>query len=389
MKILEFFAGYYNCTAANHKIRVVNFMIRRGIPYSEVRECDGAITFKVLKKDVKRNPEILEMCEDATEKGLHPAVKKSLSRPGLLIGIVIFAAALIISGMFVWDVSLATGGDENAERIIRVLEENGLKRGTLKKNIDKRKLENIVMLTCPDVAFVAVNMTGNGVTVVTDERVLKETEKINAPCDLVAAEDGYVIRYETYKGQPVCEAKTAVKRGDVLISGALETKHHGIEFVHSEGRVFALVKRSYLVQTTAGYTEKYYTGNEYKTVNVKLFSFELNVRNETLRENCEVFETEKQLSVLGIINLPVFIKTTVYREYAFASMKRSEEQVREELKRLSAEQFALLTENCDVVSSADTVYEKNGVWYLYSDVWCISDIAVKAPLHKVTEENGK
>ncbi len=389
MKITEYFAGYVICTAKNNKIRAVNLMNRRGIGYYGLYEKDGAVTFRIRRRDAKRNPDLISLCDNTLEAGFSVFLCKRMRRPGLIVGFLIFALVLFISGLFVWDVTLTTGGNENAERIMNVLKENGLKPGAVKSNIDKRKLENTVMLSCPDVSFISVNMTGNTVSVRTDERVIKEREENGGPCDLTAGEDGYVLRFETYKGQAVCEAGKAVKRGDVLISGLVETKHHGYETVRSSGKVFAVVKRSYLVKTSAEYKEKYYTGNEYESVDVSVFSNDFNVKRDGHGEYCDVFESTGQLSVRGLVYLPVYVKKTVFREYAYMTVKRNEEQIKEELKRLSKEQFTIVTEGCEVRSSTETVYEKNGVYYLYCDVWCVADIAKETPIRTNIEENRK
>ncbi len=389
MKITEYLLGYVVCCAGTDKIRALNYMNRRGIEYYDANEKDGALTFKIRRKDARKNPDLLKLCAKTYEKGLIHTLKKRITRPGLFIGLLLFAAVLFVSGLFIWDVTLTTGGCEDAARIIGVLEENGLRRGALKSDIDKKKLENIVMLSCPDVSYVSVNVTGNTASVRTDERVIKERADVDGPCDLVAKEDGYIIRYETYKGQAVCEAGKPVKQGDLLISGFVETKHHGYVKVHSSGKVYAVVKRSYLVKANAEYKEKYYNGNEYETVRVSVFSNEFTVKNGNHTDNCDVFESKKQVSVGGYVDLPIFINTTLFREYDYVTVERTDEQIKAELKRLSDEQFKTVTEGCEVRSSSETVYQKDGVYYLYCDVWCVADIAKESPIRPNITENKK
>ena len=389
MKIIEYFAGYYICEASKYGVRIINRMNRRGIKYYGLCSECGKVRFCIIKRTAKKNKDIIRLCDKTAEKGFSVDLKEKIKRPGLFIGAAICIFTLLFSGLFVWDVTLDTSGGENAERIMRVLTENGLKRGALKASVDRKRLENLVMLSCPDVSYIAINLTGNDVNVRTDERVIKQTSDNNAPCDLTAKEDGFIIRYETYKGRPVCETENVVKRGDVLITGLVETKHHGIERVHSSGRVFALVKRSYLVSVPAEYYEKTYTGNEYKTVTLKVFSLDLTVKNDIRKENCDIFESTDRVSVAGAVDLPIFVQTTLYREYKNIKIRRTEEQIKKELERLSAEQFELITDGCEVQMSDETVYEKNGVYYLYCDVWCVADIATESPISEKTEENRK
>ena len=62
MKITEYLLGYVVFYAEADKIRALNYMNRRGIEYYDAKEKDGVLTFKILKKDAKKNPGLSELC---------------------------------------------------------------------------------------------------------------------------------------------------------------------------------------------------------------------------------------------------------------------------------------------------------------------------------------
>ena len=77
-----------------------------------------------------------------------------------------------------------------------------------------------------------------------------------------------------------------VKKGDILISGVLDSKSEGVRFVRADGIVKAYVKKNIYIKLPMKETVKHYTGVLYRDINIKFFSKNINIfkkyRNQTI-----------------------------------------------------------------------------------------------------------
>lgn len=375
LKITEYFAGTVKMFAPKeNKNKALSYMQNSNVLFFDLREKDGGISFKILQKN-SRDKELLKYAEITETKGFFCDIKKSFRRPGLYVGAVLFIISLILSDRIVWDVKFSAGGGEDTQRIAAVLQENGLKSGAFKNAVDTSHLENLVMLKCPDVSYVNINLSGSTATVVTDERITFAKPEDNGKTDLCASEDGYIIRYETYAGRTVCEKGQTVKQGDVLISGTYDTFHHGTATVKAKGRVYALVKRSFLCECDDTAKEKIYTGKQYVKRAFTLFSLKLGKDKEYDPEKYEKTSDLKTVTVFNITELPLKINTETYREYSTKERKISEAEAEKTLMQMYEKQYNDITDGAEVKNTEIKKYHENGKYCLYCEVVMICNIA--------------
>lgn len=375
LKLIEYFAGTAKMYAeADKKNAALLYMQKNGIFFTNLYEKDGGVCFTVLKKNLK-DKTLMQYVSVTEIKGFICDLKKSFARPGLYIGAVLFIAALILSDSIIWDVRFIPGGSEDTERIASVLRDSGLISGAFKSGIDRSHIENLVMLKCPDVSYVNINLSGSVATVITDERVSFTKNNESSKTDLTASEDGYVIRYETYAGQVLCEKGQTVKKGDVLIGGTYDTFHHGTVTVKAKGRVYALVKRSFLCECDDTVYEKVYTGKEYINRALTLFSREFGKNKYYDPEKYEKITDEKTVSVFNSVYLPVKISTKTYREYGTVKREISEKEAETTLEEMYEVQYKDITDGAEVKSTDIKKYHKDGKYGLYCEVWMVCNIA--------------
>lgn len=378
-KLLEYFAGTALMKELpDKKNAALRLLQEKGVEFFDLHEEDGRACFRIFKKDLGIK-ELAECAETVSESGFFRDLAKSLRRPGLYIGALILAAGLILSDSIIWDVRFVRNGAENAERIKTAAERCGIESGAFIAGIDRRAAEARIMAECPDVSYVRINMEGTTAVIVTDERIVPPEKKDGDGADLCASEDGYVIRYETYAGRTVCEKGQTVKRGDVLISGTYETFHHGAANVRARGRVFALVKRSFVCETPVTAFEKTYTGREKTRRSLSLFSFRLGGGKAPANEGGAAFdenEEERAVTVFNAVTLPLKLKKTTYREYIVTNRRVGEEEAAEELEKLCARQYADITSDAEEIrSEKKKLYKENGRYKLYCEVWLVCNIA--------------
>ena len=375
LKIIEYFTGTAKMYAApENKNKALSYMQKNGVFFAYLHEKDGGAYFTVLKKSLK-DEALLQYASVLEIGGFVCDLKKSFRRPGLYIGAVTFIIALILSDSIVWDVRYSPTGNENVERIAAVINGCGLKSGAFKSGIDKDEIENLVMLKCPDVSYVNINVTGSVATVTTDERLIYDKPEDKGKTDLCASEDGYIIRYETYAGQSVCEKGQTVKQGDVLITGSYETFHHGTVTVKAKGRVYALVKRSFLCECKDTVDEKVYTGEKFVKRALSVFSYQLGGGAEYDPEKYEKTTESQTVSVFNVVDLPLKINTQTFREYSTVKRKISEAEAEKILRQTYEKQYKDITKDAEVQSTETKKYYKDGKYCLYCEVYMICNIA--------------
>ena len=373
--LIDYFAGYAVMREREgYKNAAIALLQRRGIAFYDVHEKDGATYFRIRRRHLSE-PGLSLCAETVYEKGFIPDLLKSLKRPGLYIGALIFAAGLVFSDMIVWDVRFVCNGNENRQRIEAAADRCGIRCGALKTSVDRRAAEAFIMAGCPDVSYVRINYEGNTAVVVTDERIIPAPAH-DSGADLTASEDGYILRYETYSGRTVCEKGQTVKRGDVLISGSYETFHHGTANTAARGKVYALVRRSFVCAVPLTVTEKEYTGKETVTHTLSLFSRELGKKRTAQKENTDVITDERAVTVFGAVELPLRIKTTTEREYVKVKRQVKENEARAELEAMCEKQYAEITADAVRVDGCEKTYTvEDGKYKLYCEIWLVCNIA--------------
>ncbi|MBO4423215.1 MAG: sporulation protein YqfD [Clostridia bacterium] len=373
---VAYFAGAALMRApAETKNRVLRLMQEKGVYFFGLYEKDGCAYFYVLQRSAK-NKDLLALAEVVSVYGLRRDLKRSLRRPGIYIGVVIFILGLVFSDMVIWDVRYVPGGGEDLDRIAAAVAESGIKSGALKSAADRASAENLILLNCPDVSYADVSISGGVVTVTTDERRLFVKRSDTGNADLRASDDGYVLRYETYAGRTVCEKGQTVKKGDVLISGTYDTFHHGAVTVKARGRVYALVCRRFELECPDTEYEKTYTGKSLKRTSFVLFSSCIGPEGDCDPDEYEKDVYENDITVFETVTLPIKIRRNVFRQYRLEKRRISRGEAEKKLLDMYEERYRIVTDGAEVKSAEKKLYYENGRYVLRCETWLVCNIAV-------------
>ncbi|MBR4257311.1 MAG: sporulation protein YqfD [Clostridia bacterium] len=374
-KLLEYFACSAEFkTRPGMKDAALLYMQKNGVLFDNLHESSGDAYFTVYGKRI--NDKKLHIYADMIKKkGFIYDIKKSVKRPGLYIGAVIFIFALIISDAVIWEVKFVPNGNEDLARIERAARESGIVSGAFKSCVDRDGAENYIMLKCPDVSYVNVSVNGGVATVTTDERVLFEHGADDKKTDLFASDDGYILRYETYAGRTVCAKGQTVKQGDLLISGTYDTFHHGQVTVKARGKVYALVERDFLCEVNGKTYEKQYTGEEFTKTSVTVFSYGGDDKNSYDEKEYERYTEQDDVYIFGTIRLPLKIKRDTYRRYVMTEREVKEEEAAKKLDEMYEIQLKDVTGGGEIQSTDKKTYFEDGKYKLYCRVWLVCNIA--------------
>ena len=225
--------------------KLLNLCAERGIEFFDAEpKRDYALSFSAWASDY---PEIVSLAERAMCD-----VKLVSSRGGRRIGEavkrrIVFAAGfavcvilLAVSSLYVWDIEIDGNSTVSDGRIISVLSDCGLEYGTFWPGISSDMLRSRVLLELPELSWLSVNVNNSRARVLVHERVEKpEIIDEKEYADVTASKAGLITRVSALEGKAMCAVGDTVVRGDVLISGRMDSPTAEDRLVHAQGEIEA------------------------------------------------------------------------------------------------------------------------------------------------------
>jgi similar to stage IV sporulation protein len=258
----------------------------------------------------------------------------------LLIGALVGVAALFFLSRFVWEFEVRGNRTVGSDAILHHLAELGVKPGVYGPSVDIETVKNEMLLRIGALSWLTVNVRGSRAVVEVRERVPKpEIQTLDVPCNVVAARDGVVTRMETLVGAPQVAPGQTVTRGQLLVSGVVDSRQVGARFLRARARVFARVWRDMAAVTPLWAAEKHHTGrvSEQRTLVIAGYRTKISVLGFKSFEKCDKVIKTSTLKLPFGGALPVSLVTETFREYTTQAVARDREEVaallREALKR--------------------------------------------------------
>lgn len=209
--------------------RVLNLCSARGIAFRDpVFLRPDALCFTVSRRDWRRlravSGDLDAELRAERAAGLPFALGRLKRRRALAAGLVLCVAALLANACFIWDLRVEGNVNVPAERVLRVLADNGLRRGAFVRAFDQRMLSDRALLDLPELCWLTVNIHGCRATAIVRERVPKpEIVNESAPTNVVARRDALVTDVRALDGEARVLRGSTVRAGQLLISGVVET----------------------------------------------------------------------------------------------------------------------------------------------------------------------
>ena len=259
----------------------------------------------------------------------------------------LFAAALLIGSLslFIWDIEIEGNLSVTDERILDYLSKEKIHHGILKSSLDYRQLAANLRQFFPEITWVSVKLQGTRLMIDLKENqdAAGEPEE-NTPSSLICDVDGEIVRMITRAGTPVVSVGTAVKKGDLLVSGYVAlTGDSGDIYDYQQVRADAdiYVKTSMHYQDTEELKQmtKRYTGNSISRSLLKIGPLRIGIpffRMQYQQYDCVT--ENRQLRLMENFYLPVYYSVFTLREYHLTWQTCSPKEAEERLK-LNLENF--------------------------------------------------
>lgn len=381
-KIYEYLRGSYTVTARAESVcRALNVLMKNNVPFYGVKAEGGGLVGFCLEPDAFRKYVALtaEMTiedERVTRRGLFAFASGYKMRIGFFIGAVLCAALLAASSFFVWDINVSGQTGLSEKEILKTLEGYGLYIGAYIPNIDTMRLENELVIDTEELSYASINLRGTVAEVVVRERKEKDVENISLPSNLVANCDGQIESIEVRGGMPTVKKGQIVKKGQLLVSGVIDSQAVGYRLVRARGEIYARISRSFTAEVPLVREKKSRTGEKKTRVTIRFFAKKINLfsNNDISFEKYDTIEEEKRLCLFDRVELPVFIIKTTYFEYVTETEKISEEQALSIAEKELAGQTEKTLSEAQILAREERTEINDGILTLYANIDCIADI---------------
>ena len=335
-------------------------------------ECHAHTFDKIKTVCAKRGLEITL----ASRGGLPHIISEYKTRIGILVGTLLSAVLVVCSLNVVWRIELTGNENINSGEIEQLLYENGFSVGTFIPSADLTFIENSVMQSDPNIAWISINMNGTVANVEIRETRRGEI-KSKVPTDLVALRDGKIERIEAYSGNCLVKVGDVVGAGDTLVSGIYQNESGDYRTTRAEGEIFARTVREISVEIPFENTQKVYTGRKFSEIYINFFKKSIKVFANTgkMPPTCDIIYKNGKLGLSLFPKIPIGYEKTEYSEYVTKPVTLSEEEAMERAFSVLEGELGKLSENIELLKKEIEFEISDSAYILKCRLVCIENIA--------------
>ena len=175
-------------------------------------------------------------------RGLPFYIQRYKKRKLLLFGLFFVILSVIAFSQFLWRIEVTGNVDISKQEIIDVINEIGVKQGVFRHSVKEQYIKNEIMTKIPELAGISLNLKGTVLYLDIMERNENPPlfDKEN-PNNLVAAESGVIEDITCYLGNNLVKEGDVVVKGQLLISGILQSRAVGLRYVNADAKIIARV----------------------------------------------------------------------------------------------------------------------------------------------------
>lgn len=245
INIIHWLCGYieFECSGGFTE-RFYNLCYAKDIELWNTKSISKILTARTDEKNLTKIKNIADETKNIitikSNKGLPPFLRKNKNRIGLPVGLVLFLCVLRLLSSFIWNIEIFGIKNISEVRMYEILESSGVFEGQSKNKVDKKSTEIKITKENPDISWISINFEGTNAVIKLSEKSLKpkEEDKVGF-CNIKAKENGKILQINTKSGTSVCKVGDGIKKGDLLISGVVESSMGFSTIVHAQGEIIA------------------------------------------------------------------------------------------------------------------------------------------------------
>ena len=324
------------------------------------------------------------------EKGFITAFQSNKYRVGIFIGLLLLLISSFVSTMFVWKINITGNTSLTKSEVVAELDKADFHIGSFIPKINYKKLHNKVLISSDKISWISVNIVGNVANVVIKEKLDENENKAfkDKYTNIISKFDGQISFISVEEGRKQVSIGDVVKKGDLLISGVLDSQSQGVRYVDAKGTIKAYVNKKIEIKVPYDDTKKVYTGKTYTRKEYKIFEYI--IKNLNKYRNCEmvcdIIEKNEQIYLFNLIELPIYCITEKHLEYEIQNVKYTNEQIIDiAFQKLRVEMDKSLL-NAELISKKVSTSYDSKYFYVFCELYCLEDIGSEVEFK--VENNG-
>lgn len=333
--LINYILGYVQIKVEGYYIeRFINICNSKNIYLWNVKRDKSTIMYaNVGIKEFKKLKHITKATKCRIEikgkKGLPFFLNKYKKRKIFAICLIAIVLLLTITSNYIWNVEIITDGAINEGELIAMLEQEGLKIGASKRNIDTKKVINNIRLNRNDIAWMGINIDGtNAIIEIVQSKEKPEIIAEDEYCNIVSDKEGIITKINAQNGTIAVGVGDLVQIGTPLVNGWLEGKFTGINYVHARADIEAKVW--YTKKEKAYYNQviSVPTGKQENKYRLNLNNFKINFYKSLSKfKNYDTINESKKVKLFSNFYLPIEWEKTINYEYEEKEVTYTEEEL--------------------------------------------------------------
>lgn len=308
--------------------------------------------------------------------GVPHLLYKYRKRWGLIVGAILAVALILVSDDYLWDIRVEGNEKVTYSYVVKALEESGFKVGSRLDSLDIDRTETLVLLGSDEISWMSINMNGTIAEVQIREAVIPPLREELRPANIVAVRDGQIEYFELVSGEPAVKEGSAVRKGDLLVSGVIDKKLGGFTVSRAEGKVYAVTEREFCVEVPMEYEKKSVTESRTVGKYIIFFSKEIKIfkRDIPNSENCDTIDNVEVFRFCGSVRLPLGIRTEKSVAYETAVERYSENEAMDIAYYRLSRELEIELSDAQILKKMITSELTEDAYILRCTVRCIENI---------------
>lgn len=327
LKLLRYFFGYLKVEVKGFAPeRFMNLIIQNDVVVWSVDTTENGYIFFTGRKNLLKMKPLLQKTNVKLsileKRGLPYFFKKNKRRVFFLLGFFLCIFFVYIMSLFVWEIKVNGVKQLVSQGVLKDIETNYVKLGTLKKDVDCDALERELMKKYDEISWINCNINGTTLTVSLEEGLIPDDHKEKmTQNDIVALKDATITKMITREGKPVAKVQDQVKKGDILISGTIYIYNDNYEvletnYVAADGDVYGEITEAYSDYIDVECYEKQYKKTSKKYYTFFLFDYCLTPFKPKVKdENVDYLTQIHKAKLFSDLYLPFGYKVTEVKPY--------------------------------------------------------------------------
>lgn len=368
--VLNYIIGYINVQIEGYYIeRFISTSIKNGVLIWNIKRKNTNLVyakvstydFEKLQQDARKNQCLVT---SISKKGLPYLLKRYSRRKSFFIALLVLIVISFILSKFVWNIDVIGNSTVSSNEIIKLVNEEGLKKGTLKSKVNIDKIINKIRLCRDDISWVGIEINGTNVIInIVESKEKPEIIDEDDFTNIIATKDGVITKAYAQNGTLLVKEGDEVKKGDVLISGTIEGKYTDKYYVNAIGEVKAKVLYSKIIKVKKNEILRERTGKKNVKFAIKFNNFKINLFKTLSKfKNYDTIYSDKKIKIFPNFYLPIEICKYTNYEVNLKSVSYSEDEAKQIGEKQAKEELNSKIIDKEVVNSS-TEIEDLGDYY--------------------------